>query len=114
MVTSDKLALMLCPTVAAESLAIVAARREALRAVVAPLLMACYPVSVEAKAAPTHTAVPTANPLNRSDTADPTNRRVTLETLISLNKWENYLVLRRAYYSMTSYEVILNSTYMSC
>jgi hypothetical protein len=102
MVTSDRLALMLWPTEAADWLARVAARRDALRVAEAPFLMTCWPASVEASAAPTHTAVPAAKPLSRSDTAEPTKRRVTLETLTSLNRCENYLVLRRAYYSKTS------------
>lgn len=64
----------------------VAAPREALRVAEAPFLIVRYPVSVEASAAPTHTAVPAAKPLSRSDTAEPTKRSVTLETLISLNR----------------------------
>lgn len=100
--TSDRLALILWPTVAADWLASVAARREALRVAEAPFLIACYPISVEANAAPMHTAVPAAKPLSRSDTAEPTKRSVTLETFTSLNRCENYLVLSRAYYSMTS------------
>ncbi|MCW4011846.1 MAG: hypothetical protein NWF07_02520 [Candidatus Bathyarchaeota archaeon] len=63
-----------------------AAPREALIVADVPFLITCYPFSVEASAAPTHTAVPAAKPLSRSDTAEPTKRSVMLETLISLNR----------------------------